>query len=195
MDAFSPAHYLARTRRADAVVYIDFDGVVQHHAVYCTPKRGIHLRAPGRSLFEWTPHLEELLRPYPEFKLVLSTSWARRPGFGKAKARLPSSLQARVIGSTFHRRVHGADAWVEQGFLLSPRGEQVLADVARRKPLVWCALDDDAEGWPVPYLRHLVQCDSELGLSCPATRERAAAKLAEMASELEALRRGAGQGA
>lgn len=185
MDAFSPDFYLARTRRADALVYLDFDGVIQYHEVYSHPKKGVHIKEPGRALFEWAHYLEALLQPHPEFRIVLSTSWARRPGFGRAKKRLPERLQERVIGATFHRRVHGADLVLEQSFASRPRGEQVWADVQRREPLVWCALDDDGEDWPGQCREHLVLCKSTEGLSDPETRLAVAERFARMASEME----------
>lgn len=57
------------------VCYCDYDGVVHDDAVYWSPNMGIHMRTPGRTLFEWLPLLEELLAPHPEVKIVLSTSW------------------------------------------------------------------------------------------------------------------------
>ena len=42
-------------------MYLDFDGVVHDDAVYCHPKRGIYVSTPGRTLFEWSYILEELV--------------------------------------------------------------------------------------------------------------------------------------
>lgn len=120
-----PGHliYAARVKRAAAVLYLDSDGVLQTDHVYQHHKRGVYIdqdRAPGRTLFEWAFHLEEALAAAPDVKLVLSTSWAQHPGFLKASQRLPESLQRRVIGATFHSRVHGANPWVLQWFRESP---------------------------------------------------------------------------
>ena len=86
------------------VCYCDFDGVTHDDAVYWSRHGGIQMRTPGRTLFEWLPVLEELFAPYPDLKIVLSTSWVRVKGFDFAKRQLTPGLQARVIGATFHRR-------------------------------------------------------------------------------------------
>ena len=72
----------------------------------------------------------------------LSTSWVRRYRYSKTSNRLLPSLRARVVGATFHGRMN------ERDFAELPRGRQVLADVLRRKPARWLALDDDAADWP-----------------------------------------------
>jgi hypothetical protein len=41
-------------------------------------------------------------------------------------------------------------------FRETPRGKQVLTDVSRRKPRMWIAIDDNAEGWPAHALQHVV---------------------------------------
>lgn len=155
-------------KSAEVVIYLDLDGVVQHEAVLFHPKRGVYMspkEAPHRALFEWLPILIEILAPYPLVKLVLSSSWCVRPGYAKTLKRMPGDLRNRFIGGTFHARVHGADPWTKQSFIAIPRGVQILADVNRRKPRHWVALDDDTEGWPVEDLPHLIACDGTVGLS------------------------------
>lgn len=155
---------------AEVLLYLDLDGVVQHEAVYWHPRRGPFIspaQAPGRTLFEWLPQLEVALLPFPEVALVLSSTWCIRPGFGKALKNFPPALRSRFIGGTFHRRWHGADPWQLESFRSLPRGVQVWADVQRRKPKHWLALDDDAVGWPSWALENLVRCDGATGLSSP----------------------------
>lgn len=164
------------------VVYLDYDGVLHHEAVYLSQKLGIHIDqkvAPGAVLFEWAYVLVDALRPYPEMKIVLSTSWCRQRGFTRAKRRLPSELQDRVIGGTYHRGIHGADHWSRHQFASTPRASQVLADVARRKPAHWIAIDDDVDDWPAKYLDHLVACDGRLGLSSPQAQDILRERLAK----------------
>lgn len=167
------------------VAYLDFDGVLHHEAVYISAKRGIYIDqsiAPGAALFEWAPILADALDPYPDIKLVLSTSWCRQPGFSRAKRRLPPELQQRVIGGTYHRRHHGADPWQRRDFAETPRAMQILADVKRRRPSAWIALDDDIDDWPGEYLTHLVACDGSRGLSSPETQRRLQDALSAMRS-------------
>jgi hypothetical protein len=165
------------------VVYLDFDGVIHHEAVYISHKRGIYIDqtiAPGAVLFEWAPILVDALQPYPNVKLVLSTSWCRQPGFSRAKKRLPIELHNRVVGGTYHRDFHGSDPWWDHEFTQTTRASQILADVSRRKPRRWIAVDDDVDHWPVEYLDHLVPCDGVLGLSSLETQRCLREKLAAM---------------
>lgn len=161
-------------RSADVVLYLDLDGVVHHEAVLWHPRCGIYMspyQATEHFLFEWLPHLLEELAPYPHVSLVLSSTWCIRPGYAKTLLRLPEQLRGRFIGGTFHKRVHGADPWLLASFRSSSRGEQILADVTRRKPKQWLALDDDIEDWPTTILDRLVACDGRKGLSEPQTRQ------------------------
>lgn len=165
---FDPHVTDSRPKSADVVLYLDLDGVVQHEAVLFHPRRGIYMspvEARGRTLFEWAPILVGILAPYPLVKLVLSSSWCVRPGYGKTMKRMPEDLRHRFIGGTYHQRVHGIDIWTRDSFLHTPRGVQVVADVERRKPRQWLALDDDADNWPAHALPNLIRCEGKTGLS------------------------------
>lgn len=106
------------------------------------------------------PILENLLAPYPEVKIVLSTSWVRMRDFQFAKSKLSPNLQARVIGATFHNRAMRKDE-----FDLMSRGAQVIANVERRRPQKWFAIDNDNLGWPDHLRDRLVLTHDRLGLS------------------------------
>jgi hypothetical protein len=87
------------------VLYLDFDVVLHHENCLWHPRTGAYLSAPERyTLFQHNALLEELLEPYPQVQIALSTSWARHCGMTASAKRLPPSLQARVIGTTFHSR-------------------------------------------------------------------------------------------
>lgn len=165
--------YLSRTRSAAVVCYLDFDGVLHPDAVHWHPKRGVYFHpsvSATHELFEWTGHLEAALAPYPDVALVLSTSWVRVLGYTKARARLPSRLARRVIGATYHSNAHGQWAHLRQEFVEMARGEQVWADVTRRQPAQWFAIDDAVDDWPESLRAHLVPCESHLGLGDEAAR-------------------------
>lgn len=117
------------------VLYLDYDGVLHHDAVYRKPKAGIHIDAsvaPGRRLFEWTEFLIHAVGPFPLLEIVLSTSWVRVLGYTRARSYLPPELNSRVIGATLHRCAHKADSIRESGILVPARGVEVLRDVQRR---------------------------------------------------------------
>ncbi|MGE8449281.1 MAG: HAD domain-containing protein [Pseudomonadales bacterium] len=175
MSAGSSTPYIPASspRSADVVLYLDLDGVVPHEAVLWHPRRGIYMspyQASEHSLFEWLPLLQKELAPYPQVAIVLSSTWCIRPGYAKTLQLLPKELSARFIGGTFHKRVHGADPWLLASFRNTPRGQQILEDVMRRRPRQWLALDDDIEDWPPAILNRLVACAGKRGLSDPQTR-------------------------
>lgn len=152
---------------AEVICYCDFDGCLHDDAVFWHPKRGIYMGTSGRVLFEWMPILESLLTPYPDVKIVLSTSWVRMRDFRFAKSQLSPSLQARVIGATFHNRAMRKDEFDQMS-----RGAQILADVERRHPQRWFAIDNDGVGWPEHLREHLVLTQDQLGLSEQGVQEQ-----------------------
>ncbi|EGF33425.1 hypothetical protein IMCC9480_213 [Oxalobacteraceae bacterium IMCC9480] len=157
------------------ILYLDFNGVLHDSMVMRNRKRGLYLAKAERSFFEWMPILDELLAPYPDLKIVLSTSWVRAVSFDTAKYDLSPALQDRVIGSTFHH-----PGLSQTAFDTMSRGLQVLGDVERRKPANWFAIDDDAFGWPVAHRNKLVETKPDLGLSDPAAQEAVRAMLAAL---------------
>jgi hypothetical protein len=158
------------------VLYLDFDGVLHHENCLWHPRRGAYLDAPGRYvLFQHSALLEQMLEPYPQVQIVLSTSWVRRYGYSGTTKRLPLSLQARVVGATFH-----SEHMQEEAFMYKHRGQQVHDDVLRRLPRDWLALDDDGEGWPAEYAGHFVQTQPYEGISDPAVQAELEQKLQAM---------------
>jgi hypothetical protein len=158
------------------VLYLDYDGVLHHDAVYWSKQQGIHIRASGRILFEWAPILTELLASHPKVRIVLSTSWVRVRDFDFAKSKLPPALQVKVVGATFHRRE--TQKWE---FDNMSRGAQIYADVLRRKPANWLAIDNDDKFWPAHCLEHLIKTQDDLGLSDPGVQMAIRARLASFA--------------
>lgn len=168
---------------AEVVVYLDFDGVLHHEAVMLHPRRGVFMdpvEAPGRALFEWAHFLEAELAPFPDVRLVLSSSWCVQVGYRRAIRNLSPALQDRFIGGTFHKRHHTAEPGGLYEFQASTRWQQILADVARRRPGAWLALDDDVAGWPAQHSRNLVACEGSTGLSSEAVRAELRNKLHQL---------------
>lgn len=121
------------------------------------------MQAPSRyRLFQHVALMEELLAPYPQVKIVLSTSWVRFYSYSGTAKKLSSPLRERVVGATFH------SAMDSTRFQQIPRGMQVWGDVARRKPKGWLALDDDYSQWPTRCLEQYVRTDAYDGISAPA---------------------------
>ncbi|MES2948743.1 MAG: HAD domain-containing protein [Pseudomonadota bacterium] len=159
----------------ELVLYLDFDGVLHHENVLWHPKKGAYLCAPSRyTLFQHADLLAELLEPFPDVKIVLSTAWVRSYGCDHTAKRLPSALRKRVIGATFHSRMD------ESTFVGIARGQQIWRDVVRRNPKDWLALDDEHEGWPPWCLSHYVRTHMHEGISDPPVLAKIEEKLANL---------------
>jgi hypothetical protein len=159
------------------VLYLDYDGVLHHENVLWHPRKGVYLQAPGRYvLFQHAALLETVLAPYPEVRIVLSTSWVRRYAYSRTVKRLPQGLQQRCVGATFHEEMRH----FEEAFADTPRGLQILRDVQRRQPRDWLAVDDDLIGWPEAHLHKVVQTDPYEGISAPTVLDELRSKLAAM---------------
>jgi len=157
------------------LLYLDYDGVLHHEDVWWHARIGPYLRAPDQyKLFQHLELLESLLAPFPEVRIILSTSWCRRYGCTKAAKELGPRLRQRVLGATFHSRMN------EDLFMALPRGKQVWEDVLRRKPRDWLALDDDGDGWPPECAGHFVKTHDHDGISDPQVLATFTKKLVAM---------------
>ncbi len=157
------------------VLYLDFDGVLHPSDVrrYRAPPT-IRVEVLGHALFESCDVLERALKPYPEVRIVLSTTWVRVLGFGRARDYLSPDLKARVIGATFHTRYHRQEEFSAQSRFL-----QIIEDVSRRKPAAWLAIDDDSYGWPDASWGHLAHMPEAIGLSDSVAQALLAQRLQE----------------
>ena len=135
------------------VLYLDFDGVV--HA-YGEPAFGedFSLLANPR-LFAWLPHLTVLLEPHPEFRIIVSSDWARLFG-DDVLVRLLGPLGPRFAGVV---EVH-----------MGRRRVDIENDAALRRLAHWVAIDDDVSV-KRPRSRRFVWCDPALGLSDARVRK------------------------
>lgn len=141
------------------VLYVDFDNVFHGNVLRFRKHPSLRPETEGQVLFENAPILVRLLEPYPSVQVVLSTIWVRELGFGRAREFLPQSLQQRVIGATFHKRFMR-----KEEFAQLTRYEQIIADVTRRGPSKWLAIDDDLDGWPTDALDKVVRMPLVFGL-------------------------------
>lgn len=158
------------------LLYLDFDGPLHPAAVFDRPGIGLHLQAPGHQLFEHAPLLDEMLSPYVEIEIVLSTTWVAARSFEFACDQLPDGLRSRVIGATYTaENLKYFDAW--------PRGRQVTSDVVLRKPSKWFAIDDDDSGWPTSARPRLILVDANAGISTHQAQAAIRAKLKWLAGE------------
>ncbi len=150
-------------------LFLDFDGVLHPDEVYLVAGRPV-LRMDGFGLFEWAGILDDLLAPYPDVQIVLSTTWVRLLGFDIARAYLPEPLQRRVVGATWHET--DPRRWKQQ-----TRYDQIRQSVERHRHLHWLAIVDDDTGWPDEHRANLALTDSLLGLGVASAQANLREKL------------------
>ncbi len=162
------SHELPRPRVTNVpVLYLDFDGCLHPQEVWQQRGGEPYVREPlGHRTFEHAALLEGLLRPYPDVRIVLSTTWTRHHGYLGAAAHLPTPLRRRCVGAVWH---HAMD---RHEFDQLERGQQVLEDVESRHPTTWLAIDDDARGWGDALETNLVVTHPVLGIAEPTVLER-----------------------
>lgn len=170
--AFMRALEEAMTRK---ILYLDIDGVLHPDEAFLDAKGNVYLRGPGQ-LLEHASILSEILAPYPDLCIVLSTSWVKLKSYSWVRRRLPQDLRARVIGSTWHSR-YARDSIELEWWSEATRYQQILRDVKHRSPSHWLAIDDDVIGWPESELERVVICDPQLGLASARTRAELAERL------------------
>lgn len=131
------------------ILFLDFDGVL--HEDPCFEEARLFARAPD---------LAQALEPFPEVRIVLSTSWRTERTLAEMSQPLPESLRARVIDATPlitasdspaalrpYRRHAECACWLQrQGHEQTP----------------WFALDDRPSLF-APHCEQLVLCDSNVG--------------------------------
>jgi HAD domain in Swiss Army Knife RNA repair proteins len=163
-------------RLGGRVLYLDFDGVLHPEDVWRHPRWGPYVASPpGHRLFEHADLLVDVLTPFPDVRIVLSTSWVRvYESMSKVARRLPDALRTRVVGATYHKEMQA------ESFQQMPRGVQIWGDVRRRLPTAWLALDDDDVDWPAVCRDHLVHTHPVLGISSPQVLAELQEKLAGM---------------
>lgn len=158
---------------APPILFLDYDGVLHPAEAIRTYARGIVLPdgVPGR-LFMHADSLVRVLEPHPEVRIVLSTSWVQHLDYYRAKKRLPESLQARVIGATWHSHKNAKEWETLTRYL------EILTYVDRHNlGLRWLAIDDNADGWPDVQRDKLVHTRSMAGLGDAVVQEELADKL------------------
>lgn len=158
------------------LLYLEYDGPLHPAAVGWDPVRGQprlnrHLE---HCLFEHAPLLEQVLTPYPEVAIVLTTQWVLHYGLRKAAKELPSGLRSRVVGSIYDDQ--------PSSFLTLSKGLQVVLDVEKRAPKRWVAVDATRAGWPEWAKPHVLLVGARSGIGSAAASARLLKGLRELAS-------------
>ena len=166
------------------ILFLDFDGVLHPNEVYLSKSSLVELRGEG-SLLMHVPVLERLLAPYPQVRIILSTSWVRAIGFDftlrQMQKLIPrSTLFNHIAGATWDPKMvrEGRDPFDEW-----TRFQQIQFHVRLNDVKNWIAIDDlysGGEGWPEAHRERLVLTESKLGLGSPEAQEELRSKLANL---------------
>ncbi|CAG9217766.1 conserved hypothetical protein [Paraburkholderia tropica] len=150
---------------ATPTLFVDFDATLHIGNAYIDDKEEISLDT-GRPLLEFAPLLVELLAPYPDVKIVLTTSWARRLSKERVVAFLPPELRPRVVGTTSH--IKPQRSYVLDG---TERTHVILGYAYGKRLKHWLAIDDAVFGAerfgykPGELAHHFLLLDPARGIS------------------------------
>ncbi|APA84085.1 hypothetical protein BJG93_00695 [Paraburkholderia sprentiae WSM5005] len=148
------------------VLFLDIDGVL-HRGVARRAGNRVVSSSPEVALFEYVPVLDDLLRPYSDVEIVLSSDWSVVLGTEFTRNAIPSPLvRERIVAATFDGCASNPLFWP-----VLTRGGQILDYVARNEPLSWLAVDDRTDGFEA-HRHRLVHCQTEVGLGDCAVVEK-----------------------
>ncbi|AOI66342.1 hypothetical protein WS51_22675 [Burkholderia territorii] len=153
-------------------LFVDYDGTLHRgHAVLDAD--GNVLLDSGQPLFEYAPLLAEMLEPYPDVQIVLTTSWLDTLSLDQVVSYLPGALSRRVVDTTCGIRARF-------GYLMdgSARTYIIRSYVFAKRLKNWLAIDDSVYGayhLSTDFLdlsSHLVLLDAQRGIGDAQVQQR-----------------------
>ena len=131
------------------IVSVDFDGVLH-------PTEASDELVPVPH-FGWLRHLERLLAPHPDVRILVHSTWRHRFDTEELRLLLGDRLGERVVAAT----PAGDDRWAA-----------IQTWVKAQSASLDLLILDDARGeFPETLPHNLVICDSSRGLSDPVAQE------------------------
>ena len=129
------------------ILFLDFDGVLHPQ----TPRRD--LSDAENRLFSYLPRLEAVLRDFPQWRIVISSSWREGRPWKNVISAFSADIALRIAGGTpvLQRKeppYPKHPRFDEIGLYLAAQGEQGVP---------WLALDDEVRLFP-PGCPHLILC-------------------------------------
>jgi len=147
-------------------LFLDFDGVLHPPGTHSSID---YLRTRDARLFIWLPTLSQILAPYPEVQIIVSSDW-RTTNDDEDLRQILGPLGPRFAGIT-------------DGFSEESRVAEILELVEMRGLTRWVALDDH------PSVRvasetdaRFLWCSPERGISDPQVQRALQARLSVSAA-------------
>jgi hypothetical protein len=158
--------------RNTPTLFVDYDGTL-HGGHGVVDGDGQVSLDSGRPLFEYAPLLVELLEPYPDVEIVVTTSWLETMTTETVLSYLPPELMRRVVDTTRGRKPR-------LSYMLNGSGRtDVITCYAFGKGLKqWLAIDDSVYGAyhfgrePGELVQNFVLLDSKRGISDEGAQQR-----------------------
>ncbi|MFM0226608.1 HAD domain-containing protein [Paraburkholderia dipogonis] len=110
----------------------------------------------GRPSFEFAPYLIDVLEPWPQVRIIVTTSWLRTLGAERTIALVPVELRRRVVGTTLNTPPRLGE--IRNG---SAKAMTVIRHASKNRLIKWLALDDEAWGVPIEYESYFLRTDSK----------------------------------
>lgn len=167
-------------------LFVDFDGTLHIGRAVLGMDGRVTLDS-GRPLFEFAPILVDLLRPYSDVQIVLTTTWLQTLSTESVIAYLPSELARRVVDTTRGRKAR-------LSYMLNGSGRtDIITCYAVGKGLTrWLAIDDSVYGSyhfgrePGQFVRNFLLLDSTRGIGDVNAQQRIRDWLAELQKDRDA---------
>jgi hypothetical protein len=129
------------------ILFLDFDGVLHPRA----PRRD---RADAENkLFAYLPRLEGVLRDFPDWQIVIASSWRQYSPWPYVIKEFSADIATRIIGATPVLMAK------EPPYPKHPRFDEVLSYLTTNghQTTRWIALDDESTLFP-PSCPNLILC-------------------------------------
>ncbi|RDU99087.1 XRE family transcriptional regulator [Trinickia dinghuensis] len=161
-------------------LFVDFDGTLHVGRAFIDECNQITLDS-GRRPMEFAPLLVELLEPYPDVEIVLTTSWLQKLSVAEVVSHLPLELAGRVVGTT--RDIKPRMSYVLSG---ADRTYVIVSYAYGHRLKNWLAIDDAVFGAsqfgrePGALLAHFLLLDSARGIGDAIPRQHIRRWLADV---------------
>ncbi|MDR8401856.1 HAD domain-containing protein [Paraburkholderia sp. USG1] len=147
-------------------LFLNFGGVLNVGHGLVDDRRNVTLDS-GRGLIEFAPYLADVLAPWPQVQIIVTTSWLQTLGAERTIGLLPEQLRRRVVGTTL-----GTPPRLSEISNGSAKAMTVIRHAVRHGLTTWLAIDDEAWGVPSDFEQHFLHTDSDTALGAPRARQQ-----------------------